>query len=304
MKRYSCTPLVNLHNALGEGPVWDERAGVLYWLDSLGCRWFKRAEDGSIREFPTPSPIGSMALAEDGLSAIAGLRKGVYRIDLATGAASFYANPEAGVTGNRFNDGKADPAGRYLVGTMSESANNGVAGVRTGALYAVEPGGACRKVRGDVGISNGLAWSAAGDKMYYVDSAAGCVFAYDYDVQTGGISGERVAVRIPAGEGIPDGMAIDEDGNLWVAQWGGWCVSCYDPATGEKLAAVDVPVKHVTCCVFGGERMDELYITTSTNGVEGVEWLRQPLAGALFTAKPGVRGPAAFRFRLEPEASR
>jgi len=298
MKHHSCSLLVNLHNALGEGPVWDERTGVLYWLDGLGCKWFRRARDGSIRQFTTPSPIGSMALQGDGLRAIVGLRDGVYILDLATGALSPYVNPEAGLSGNRFNDGKADPAGRYLIGTMSESANDGATrGSRAGALYSIERDGAFRKLRGDVGISNGLAWNSARNMLYYVDSAAGCVFGYNYDVKSGNIAGERICVRIPEDEGIPDGMAIDVDDHLWIAQWGGWCVSCYDPATGERLARIDVPVKHVTCCAFGGEHMNELFITTSTNGVEGVEWLRQPLAGSLFVADPGVKGTVSFRYR-------
>ena len=123
-----------------------------------------------------------------------------------------------------------------------------------------------------------------------------------YDLKTGSLGQGRVCVTIAPDEGIPDGMTIDEEGMLWVAHWGGWCVSRFNPHNGVCLARVYVPVKHVTCCTFGGQNMDELYITTSTNGVAGIEWLKQPHAGALFVARPGVKGVKAFRYGEEDEA--
>ncbi len=296
MVSYSCEVLVDLHNSLGEGPVWDERKQCLYWLDGLGCKWFRRCETGGIAQFDTISPIGSMVLSERG-DIVAGLRDGVYRIDPASGNAELFVNPEQGVAGNRFNDGKADTAGRYVVGTMSEANNDGSGqAAATGSLYSIAPDGTWRKIRGNVGISNGMAWNSAGDCFYYIDSPTGCVFSYAYSAETGQVTDERICVRIPGNEGIPDGMAIDEEDKLWIAHWGGWRVSRYDPETGGLLACVQVPVKHVTCCAFGGRDMDELYITTSTNGVSGLEWLKQPHAGALFVAKPGVHGRASYRF--------
>lgn len=288
--------LLNIHNALGEGPVWDEKENALFWIDGLGCRWFRMNAEQDIREYTTPSAIGSLILKTDG-GILMGLQDGVYEIDPETGAQTLFSNPEAGIVGNRFNDGKADPAGRYVIGTMSTSNNDGSSeGEPAGALYSIKSDRSWQKLRGGCSISNGMAWNRARDTFYYVDSPTRCVFAYDYDSASGKISNERIVARIPDNEGIPDGMCIDANDNLWVAQWGGWCVSCFDPETGNRIAKVEVPVKHVTCCAFGGEDLETLYITTSTNDVVGREWLKQPLAGGLFTAKPGVKGVASFRF--------
>lgn len=299
MKIISSELLLNIHNALGEGPVWDEQAKELYWIDGLGCRWFRMDENKNIREFTTPSAIGSLILKKDG-GMLMGLQDGIYETDPETGKQTLYANPEVEIEGNRFNDGKVDPAGCYVIGSMSTANNDGSSdGEPAGSLYSIAADGSWQKLRGGCSISNGMAWNRAQDTFFYVDSPTGCVFAYDYDQATGKISNERVAARIPEDEGIPDGMCIDADDNLWVAQWGGWCVSCFDSKTGERIAKVEVPVKHVTCCAFGGENLETLYITTSTNDVSGKEWLNQPLAGGLFMAKPGVKGTASFRFGKE-----
>ncbi|MGI6689444.1 MAG: SMP-30/gluconolactonase/LRE family protein [Christensenellales bacterium] len=298
MVKITCKPILNLHHNLGECPVWDEREEALYWIDGLGCRWFCK-KDEKILEHETQSPIGSMVLTVEG-GIIAALQDGIYKIDPHTGAQTLFANPEVGQKNNRFNDGKADPVGRYVVGTMSEAFNAGEAdGKPTGSLYSLEPDGKYQKLLGGISISNGLAWNSKKDTLYYVNSPTRTVMAYDYDLATGGIRNGRICIRIPEGEGIPDGMTIDEENRLWIAQWGGWCVSRFDPETGERLAQIDVPVEHVTCCAFGGRDMDQLFITTSTTGVVGCEWLRQPLAGAIFVARPGVRGLPAWRFGEE-----
>lgn len=288
--------LVNLHNTLGEGPVWDEREQSLYWVDGLGCKWFRRDRSGAVSQFETKSPIGSLVLTKSG-GLVAALSDGIYSLDAVTGAAEEFVNPEAGIKGNRFNDGKADPGGRFVVGSMSVANNDGSGNApASGGLYSIGVSGQWKKLRSGIGISNGMAWNRAGDRFYYVDSAAGCVFSYAYHAENGSINEERVCIRIPGEEGVPDGMTIDEEGKLWVAHWGGWCVSRFDPESGKLLARIKLPVKHVTCCAFGGANLDQLFITTSTNAVSGIEWLNQPLAGALFVAEPGVKGTIAHRF--------
>ena len=292
---YTCEPLARMACQLGEGPVWDPRQEALYWIDGLGCRWFRRNQDAGVEAFPTPSPIGSITLAVRG--AVMALADGLYHLDLSSGALTPFLNLEPDVAGNRLNDGKADPQGNLLVGSMSTLANDGGPAPFTGALYQVRPDGRIKTLLTGVGISNGLDFW--GSTLYYVDSPTGCVQSFDYDARAGELSNRRVCVRIPAEEGIPDGLCIDAEGMLWVAQWGGWCVSRWDPASAERLGKVNVPVKHVTSCAFGGERLDQLFITTSTNGVTGDEWRRQPLAGSVFVARPGVTGVAACRFGEE-----
>jgi sugar lactone lactonase YvrE len=145
-------------------------------------------------------------------------------------------------------------------------------------------------------IPNGLAWSADAATMYYIDSPSGAVWAYAWDRETGGLGERRIAVRIES-PASPDGMTIDEEGMLWVAEWGIGSVSRFDPATGERLARVRLPVLQATSCTFGGEDLGDLYVTTGREHFTAEDAARQPLAGGLFRARPGVRGLPPARFR-------
>lgn len=271
---------------LGEGPVWDARSNRLYWVDILSHRVHvhrqgEPASDGMIELTPYVSSIvprrsGGFALT---------LQDGFYGYDPAGDELTRLAEVEASMPGNRFNDGKCDPAGRYLAGTMSMNDEPG-----RGALYSLDAGHAVHTLVDDVSISNGLAWSADGATMYYIDTPTQCVFAFDYDLASGAVANRRVAAEIPEEEGSPDGMTIDAEGMLWIAHWGGWQVSRWNPATGEKLLAVPVPAAQVTSCAFGGERLDQLYITTARIGLGEAELAGQPHAGGLFCAAVGVRG--------------
>ncbi|HZG75288.1 MAG TPA: SMP-30/gluconolactonase/LRE family protein, partial [Paenibacillus sp.] len=188
----------------------------------------------------------------------------------------------------RFNDGKCDPLGRFWAGTMEREG-----GAPTGALYCLDAAGRSRRIVEGLGCSNGMAWSADGRTMYFIDSPTREVRAYDFALESGEISNPRAVVRIPDGEGVPDGMTIDEEGMLWVAQWGGYQVSRWDPSTGERIGSVRVPAERVTSCAFGGPNLDTLYITTASIGASQEQAIAEPTAGGLFAAKPGMRGFAA-----------
>jgi sugar lactone lactonase YvrE len=145
-------------------------------------------------------------------------------------------------------------------------------------------------------ISNGLVWTEDGKTMYFIDTAAQAVWGFDFNSRTGEITRKRTVVAIPESEGFPDGMSIDSRGMLWIALFGGGKVSCYDPGTGQKLAEVQVPASRVTSCAFGGELLDQLYITTARMGLDEAALAREPLAGGLFVAKPGATGIKASLF--------
>ena len=132
--------------------------------------------------------------------------------------------------------------------------------------------------------------------MYYIDTPTMEVVAYDYDLATGEIGNPRPVVRFGAGIGVPDGMTIDAEGMLWIAHWGGWKVSRWDPASGKQLEEIAVPAAQVTSCVFGGENLDELYITTARTGISEADLERQPRAGGVFKVKPGVKGTPTYAF--------
>jgi sugar lactone lactonase YvrE len=183
----------------------------------------------------------------------------------------------------RTNDGAADPAGRFLIGTMAYDA-----GAHRGGLYVRETDGSVRLLLADVTVSNGLAWAPTGDRLYYVDSATQGVDVLDYDVETGTVAHRRRLVSIPDEDGIPDGLTVDADGALWVALWGGGEVRRYSP-TGAPLETVHLPVPMATSCGFGGPALDTLFITTASHDRSTPD-PRGTLDGTLFGVYTGVVG--------------
>jgi sugar lactone lactonase YvrE len=197
------------------------------------------------------------------------------------GLGGLWADP-----GVRMNDGGCDPDGRFYCGSMAYDSAPG-----RGSLYRLDPDGSSRAVLGRVTVSNGLAWSPDGSTAYYVDSATRRVDAFDYDPERG-LSGRRPAVKVDPSAGIPDGLAVDADGYLWLALHGGGAVHRYR-ADGHLDGRVELPVSQVTACTFGGPGLDQLYITTSRldPGPDA-----GPGAGALFRADVGVTGLPAAAF--------
>jgi sugar lactone lactonase YvrE len=158
------------------------------------------------------------------------------------------------------------------------------------SLYRVEKDFSVRRVLGGVTISNGIAWNHEKDRMYYIDTPTQRVSVFDYDLETGEISNRRVCIEIPPGRGSPDGMTIDEEGMLWIALFGGWGVSRWNPENGRMLTYFRMPVKNITSCSFGGEHLDEMYVTSARILNTESELACQPEAGNLFHLRPGVRG--------------
>jgi len=276
----------------GEGPSWDARRGVLYWVDITGeaiHEFDPRTKHD--RAVPVGEMVGTVAPRAAG-GVIAALRSGLAFVDLATGQVTKFAQPEADKPGNRFNDGKCDPAGRFWAGTCS--LNCDVPGV--GSLYRVDTRRQVQRVLDNLTIANGLAWSTDARTMYYIDTPTFEVWAFDFDVAAGALSRRRTAVKVPQEAGYPDGMTIDAEGMLWVAHWGGSSVVRWNPQTGERLATIALPVKQVSSCVFGGPDLMTLYITTSRLGLDAAARAAQPLAGAVFQVRPGVRGTPTFAF--------
>ena len=173
--------------------------------------------------------------------------------------------------------------------------------------YAVTPGsGSLYCLDGDrkvtlkipgVTLSNGLCWNTDPSRFYFIDSATSQVVGYDYDAASGEIVNRQIVAEIPEEMGIPDGMAIDEDGYLWVALWGGGKVIRMDPGTGSVVFEVLVAADQVTCAAFGGESLDQLYITTADYQRSARDLERQPLAGSLFRVQVPFRGVAVPAFR-------
>ena len=274
---------------LGEGPMWDERSGKLYWVDIWGEKLHRSDPvTGADEVFEVGQPVGTVVLGESGAIYLA-VQHGFVRFDLDSGALDPIADPEAHLPGNRFNDGKCDPAGRFWAGTMGLKP-----AFEVGALYRLDPDRRTHKMVSNVTVSNGIAWSADKRSMYYIDSGPHTVSQFDYDNDSGAITQRRTLIQVPTGMGAPDGMALDVEGKLWIAHYGGSCVRRWDPDTGQVLDTISVPTARVTACAFGGPQMDTLFITTAKDDQR--DPASDPNAGHLFTAHPGTRGQMTFRF--------
>jgi sugar lactone lactonase YvrE len=275
---------------LGEGPVWDGAHGLLYWVD-IPLRAVHRLDPvtGVDESVTVDRPVGALALRAAGGLVLA-WEDGFATTDGWSAEPSVVVHIVHGAVPARFNDGKCDPAGRFWAGSMAHDERRGA-----GALYRLDPDHSVNRMLEGVGISNGLAWSVDGRTMFYIDTLTHGLDAFDFDLETGAISGRRRVVDVPASRGGPDGMTIDTDGCLWVALWGGSAVHRYTPA-GRLDRVVPVPVTRVTSCTFGGPNLDQLYITTARhNAVEPVP-PPEKYAGAVFVHEPGVTGHPAARF--------
>lgn len=280
---------------LGEGVFWSEREQKVFWIDIEGhrvCRFDPAS--GQNKSVSVGQQVGTVVEnAAGGL--VVGLKDGVYSLDFETGVLSKWCDPMQGDADNRLNDGKAGPDGRFYVGSMGSE--------ETQFLYRIEKDTTTFSVvENGITISNGLGWSADAKTFYYIDSPQRVVWAYDFDVATGGLSNRRVVVDVTGEACVPDGMTIDAEGKLWIAFWEGSGVRRYDPDTGTLLQEIKLPVSRVTTCAFGGENLDTLYITTASMGFGDEDWESEPQAGGLFAVKPGVCGLPGFQFQCLSKA--
>lgn len=285
----SLQPVSQTRAILGEGPVWHHHE--LLWIDIEGRKVIRFDPDsGNERIIELPERIGCVWPCSGDSRLVCGLQSGFAFIDPDSGAISPISNPEEQLARTRFNDGKCDPLGRFWAGTMDMEENEAL-----GSLYMLDSRRQVTQQWQGVTVSNGLAWDPDGITMYYIDSPTRKVAAFDYEAATGKLSNHRTAIEIPEGEGFPDGMTIDTDGNLWIALWQGWGIVRYNPKSGERLEKIDVPVERVTSCIFGGADHDELFITTASIGVDATS--RPQLdAGALFHLKTKYQGLPAVPF--------
>lgn len=273
---------------LGEGPLWDPGRGELIWLD---------IEPGTVHRYDPAT--GADGVKEAGgrvgfavLRAFGGLVVGVEHSFVAIGEQGAVeqiavVEPQAPT---RFNDGNCDARGRLYAGTMALDESSPV-----GSLYRLDPDGSVERLLADVTVSNGLDWSPTDDTLYYVDSAIG-VDKFDFDVETGRLSERRPFIRLKDPGVVPDGLAVDVEGFIWVALWGGWAVRRYTP-DGELEREIKLPTAQITSCAFGGHELDELYITSARVGLSDGDLARQLHAGSLFCHRPGVVGRAQNPFR-------
>ena len=266
---------------LGEGPCWDAESQSLYWVDITAERVHRLSAAGVHSSWHVGAPAGAVVpRAGGGLVVAAG--NGFLALDPLTGAVSELATAP-GQPGTRMNDGKCDRAGRFYAGTMADDESPG-----RGSFYKLDTDGIVTEIFTGIGISNGLGWSPDDRLMYYTDSLDYRVDVLDYDLASGGLGERRPFATLGSGEVMPDGLAVDAEGGVWVAVWGGSIIQRYD-ADGQLTGVVRLPAANVTSCAFGGPALDQLYITTAAGPGR--------LAGALFTCVAGVAGLPTYPYR-------
>jgi sugar lactone lactonase YvrE len=277
---------------LGEGPVWDFRKKTICWVDILNGQIHEyNPSDRSHKTIPVRQMIGAVAICKNG-HFIAALKNGFGFINRDSGAVSMILNPEPDLPGNRFNDGKCGPDGRFWAGTMSHTDEP-----EKGSFYLLNKDLSVTKKMERVSISNGISWSLDHSVFYYIDTPTLRVSAFDFDQVNATIMNKRIAIRFPENEGLPDGMTIDNEGMLWIAHWDGWQITRWNPFSGEKILTVPLPVARVTSCCFGGEDFQDLYITSAKTGLTPAQLHEQPLAGSLFIIRNiGYKGLPLFEF--------
>ncbi len=293
------TCIIRSEDSLGEGCLWDHAEGNLWWLDIARPSRIHRmhVESGIHRTWTSNLLLTAMALRQDG-SLILGGEDGVYTFDHRTGSIAPFCQPESGRPQNRFNDGACDSAGRLWIGTMHQ--NIGPNGEdlpipsATGALYRVEADGTSQLMLDEVGVSNGPCWSPDDKTFYFSDSMRQIIWAFDFDVASGELHNKRV-LNDTKDHGYPDGATVDAHGYIWSARWDGACVLRIDPM-GRIDRVVEIPAKRPTCCVFGGNNLDALYVTSSCAHLTPEELASRPLNGGVFCLDPGVKGAMKNRF--------
>jgi sugar lactone lactonase YvrE len=273
---------------LGEGTFWDTEAQVLWWLDIWGSRIHRHDPSrGTNESWKTPQYPGCLGVRKTG-GLVLSMVNGFHFFDPLNGTFTPIVDPEAGMTDTRFNDGKPDRQGRFWSGTMFEVEGKPIEFI--GSLYRLDPDLSVHRTIEGVGCSNGLAWSPDSRTMYFADSHAGLVWAFDFDANAGVPSNRRVFVDLRGSGTIADGATVDSEGGYWLTVPPSGEVRRYDP-DGRLMLTVRLPTDLPTCCEFGSRDLDILYVTTAARGRRD-----QRYAGGLFAIQTGLRGLATPRF--------
>ena len=286
---WEAQPFLNMTNQLGEGAIWNHITQEFWHIDIEGQSFF--ITDISTKKtvtYPLDEKIGTIVPSSTG--PILALASGIYAYDLASGNQSKIVNPEDSIDNIRFNDGKCDAKGRLWVGSMGLDQKQYRA-----SLYKINNDGSAQQMLDSITISNGIVWTSDQKTMYYIDTPDENVKAFDFNLETGSISNERVVIEI-GGIGFPDGMAIDAEGMLWIALWNGNIVSRWNPNTGKMIGQVNVPAHNITSCAFGGSNLDSLFITSARVDMTKDELETYPLSGSVFVVVPGMKGVKSNSF--------
>ena len=275
---------------LAESPFWHPERKCCYWVDIENgvlyeYNWLSKATRSW--KFNAKLPLAVQGKDDE---LILALNAGIAKFNLESEQTKQLLDVEPLSSGNRCNDGASDSEGRLWIGTMSLQHTKGA-----GALYCVGVDHKVQKKRGYISVSNGIVWSLDNKRMFYIDSPTQMVQSFLFEEEKGNIVFEKNAIEIPADMGSPDGMAIDEEGMLWIAHWGGFGVYRWNPNDGKLLSKIDLPVPQVSSCAFVGDESDYLLITTARENMPPEDVKKYPESGDVFIIKTDVKGTLSNR---------
>ena len=269
---------------LGESPLWHAERKCCFWVDiENGILYEYNWGQKSTRHWKFNYRL-TLVLQGKNDQLILALDARIARFDLKTEQIEWIVDVETN-SETRCNDGACDSLGRLWVGTMHLTDRKG-----TGALYFIDKDLKVQKKINNTSVSNGIAWSLNNSRLYYIDSPTQVVQSFIFEEKTGEIVFEKNVIQIPNEMGSPDGMAIDEEGMLWIAHWGGFGVYRWNPHNGELIEKVEVSVPQVSSCSFVGENLDYLLITTARENMKEDELKKYPQSGDTFFVKVNVKG--------------
>jgi sugar lactone lactonase YvrE len=277
--------VVQSHDALGESVIWCPRTRKVWWLDILKpCLQSFDPATGGHRVYPLPGKnCGCVALRASG-GFVTALDNGLHGFDPDTGRLEFLFHPEPQPPTNRYNDGRVDRRGRFWLGTMDCDIRG-----PTGNLYRLGPDRSVQKVLDGLKVPNSTAFAPDDRTFYFTDTQQYAIWAFDFDIEAGTIANRRVFADLAARRALADGSCVDADGCLWNAEYGGARLTRYAP-DGHVERTVELPVTNPTCCCFGGERFDTLYVVSATQEYTPEQRAAEPWAGGLLALDVGVKG--------------
>lgn len=277
---------------LGESPCWNDINSSIYWVDIVS----KKINIFNLRNSKTKimklnKYIGAIGFRKNG-EIVAALEDGFYFIEDDSCKEILVKIINENLNVKRFNDGKIDANGNFWAGTVSLKEDSPI-----GVMYCLESNLNLKEVFNKITISNGIAWSVDNKKMYFIDSPTLRVDVFDFDIFSCRLRNRKPAFEIPKNIGYPDGMTIDIEGKLWIAHWGGNKVCRWDPELKKIIETIDIPASRVSSCTFGGEKLDELFITTAIRGfAENTDGIKEEDSGYLYRIQTGTRGMQSFKF--------
>jgi len=281
--------IIDYCNQVGEGPLWHPYEKRLYWVDITGGKmfWYDPATKAH-EQFFEGKTVGGFTIQKDG-SFLLFMENGSIAL-LKNNRMEYLLSEIEEERGMRFNDVVTDPKGRVFAGTMHQDSNVALKGKRLGNLYRVDKDMSIHKVLTGTKIPNGMGFNLDHTEMYYTDTGAKSIYSFNYDKNTGNISNQKTLITVDGKSGLPDGMTVDSNGDIWSARAGGFTLNHYSPK-GKELQSIQFPALMVSSVTFGGENLDDIYVTT----IGGENKKENGLgAGALFHLNLGIKGNPEF----------